>query len=123
MALINRNIRRGGDSLIKSKKMLIAFSWAIAFIAFIMLSLAKPRLGTMFDRFYNTMNFTSGWDKEFLNYLFYALIPLSIISIIGLIINSLRHKRKYDTYSKSFIIFGIVSIIGIIYFIILYANK
>lgn len=113
MPAVNINKRHGADILIKSKRFLIFASWIIIFASFIIFSVSKPKTDTMFDRFYDTMSY-GAWDRNLIKYTYNMMFPLFIVSSIGLLINSSRHRRKRDTYSKSLVIFTVVSLAVII---------
>ena len=109
----NINKRHGIDGFIRSKRFFIVTGWVILFVAFLFLSFSKPKTDTMFDRFYDTMSF-GAWDKNLIRYTYNLMYPLLIASAIGLFLNSFRHKRSSDTYSKSLIIFLLLSVAVII---------
>ncbi|MCP4134999.1 MAG: hypothetical protein GY754_28755 [bacterium] len=114
MALVRKNKRHNGDLLIKSKNFLALVSSLVLLSVVILLALAKPKGGTMFDRFYNTGTGFSMWNASLVEYSFFLMIPLAICSVVGLIINSKRHKRKNDRYSMALVISLIASLLGMI---------
>jgi hypothetical protein len=111
--------RRGPDLLVKSIHYFASFSWFIILLLFIAVSVAKPRMETFFDRFAGG-RLSNTWDQTFMGYAFWLLIFLFIICSLGLIINSSRHKRKSDHYNLSLIIFEIMSVLGIILYVVSY---
>jgi len=66
----------------------------------------------MFDRLYKTMAITGPLDKKIIIYAFYLLPPLGLFSVIGLVLNSMRTKRKYDRWSMSLILGAVVAAAG-----------
>ena len=121
MPLINRNKREGMDNIMLGRNVLAVISVVIMFAMFIMISTAWPRMGNMFNRFYGSSPIMDTYNMDRLLQAFYLVPFLTGITIIGLILNAMRHKRKYDRYSASLIIGLVVSIIStIIYFIYQY---
>lgn len=112
-----KNRRRGPDILIKWINYSAIFSWILIFIVFIVVSIAKPPVEGFFDRQYG-IKVSATWDTTLLEYAFLMMFPLLLICIIGLLINSLRHQRKTDTYNKSLIVCFILSLLGIIYYFV-----
>jgi hypothetical protein len=124
MVTIRKNLRQGPDGTVKFVRLITLLSWVLLFSAFILISLARPRYDTMFERVYNTFSFgsysMSMWDKSMLRYTFYILLSLTGLSIIGVILNGQRHKRKRDRYNKSLFITGIAAFAGSILYYIFY---
>jgi len=114
MTFKKTNLRKGKDSFLKMKKYLTLASISVLFISFLVISLAKPRLGTMFDRFYDTSIITGSWNSNLLTYSYYLMIPLFIFSSIGLFLNIKRDRRKRDKINKSLIISIVISILWFI---------
>ena len=110
---IRKNKRRGADLVVRSKNIMIYSAWILFFFIFVLLSMAKPRQTTMFDRFYN-VSVNQAWDPLMLNAAFLIMPFLMIICAIGLYFNSKRLKRKTDSYSLSLIIFGSLSAVGVL---------
>ncbi len=108
-----KNKRQGPDLLVRSKETMIFISWIMFFAIFMLVSLAKPQTGGLLPGFYNA-SMSSAWDSGKLQVAFLLMICLAIMSVFGLFVNSLRIRRKGDGYSFSFIVFGAISLIGII---------
>ncbi len=122
MVTLRKNLREGPDGTVKLIRLITFLSWLLLFSAFLLMSLARPRYDTMFERVYDTLSFgpqsMSMWDKTMLRYAFYVLLPMIGLSIIGIILNGQRHKRKRDRYNKSLFATGIVALAGsILYYI------
>jgi hypothetical protein len=116
--LIDRR-RDGPDSILKlsgsiellSKALIVSmitFLWILFSSIFIISRVSK--FFTDQSNFQLPVNF----DKIFMGYSIYMLIAIFILCAIALVLESMRHHRKTDKYSKSIIIFGILSFIGII---------
>ncbi len=107
--------RRGPDILVKSIHYISSGCWILLLFLFLFLSFAKPR--STFMAKISGGGGAGGWDKTFMLYSFYLLIFLFLLSIIGLLINTNRHKRKSDSYNISLVIFGAMALMGIVIYI------
>jgi len=116
MAEKKLNQRKGPDFIVKTIQNISFISWFIFFIVFIVFSLAKPKVQG-FDR---EMGMITGqvWDKTILDKALYLMIFQIFLSGIGLTINTTRMKRKSDKLNKSLVLFGVFSLIGIFFFIV-----
>ena len=57
----------------------------------------------------------ANFDKIFMGYSIYLLVIIFVLCAISLVLESMRHHRKTDKYSKSIIFFGVISFLGIIF--------
>ncbi len=108
--------RRGPDAVTRGINYTAIISWIILIVIFLMVSLSKP--GMVFNP-KSGLNVGGTWDMKLLRYALYMVFPLFILSIIGLISNASRHKRKSDRFNKTLIINLFLSLGCIIYFFIL----
>jgi hypothetical protein len=117
------NRRSGPDPLVKLIKSITAFSWMLLFFTsvflwvlissvFIVSRVTKNPLEAFNNS--NRFNLSENWKTVIMDYSFYLVIILFVLCSAGLILNSFRHNRKGDTYSKPLIIFLILSVAGII---------
>jgi len=113
MVVWKENLRKGPDALTRTIQVLAVIVWALAFCVLVLVAMARPRIGTMFDRFYDTSIITGPWKKDFFNSIVYLLMCMAGLSAIGLGMNSTRHRRKSDIYRKTFLVFGCASAAGI----------
>ncbi len=124
MVTMRKNLRQGPDGTAKFVRLITFLLWLLLFSAFIIISLARPRYDTMFERVYDTFSFGSYsmgmWDKTMLRYAFYILLPMIGLSILGVILNGQRHKRKRDRYNKSLFVTGIIALAGSILYYLFY---
>jgi len=105
--------RRGPDILIKGISYISIFSWIMIFIIFLVISIAQPPKESFFDRQYN-IQVHSNWDQKMIQIAFSLMYPIMVICAFGLLINTLRHQRKTDSYNKSLVIIFCLSLVGII---------
>ncbi len=105
--------RHGPDILVKLIHWTGVAAWLLMFIAIIIADKARPELPTLFDRIFNVQLRTT-WDSDLLRYVFILAGIIFAICTIGLFLNTKRHHRKDDHYSKSLIIMKFMSGLGII---------
>ncbi len=112
--------RSGPDSILKLSGTMELLSKAliISIITFLWILLSSifiiSRVAIYFSdqpAFQIPVNF----DKIFMGYSIYLLIAIFVLCAVSLILESMRHQRKTDKYSKSIIFFGILSFLGIIF--------
>ena len=107
-----RDRRRRKDIWFKMISWFAMASWAIMFVALIIYQKARPENVTFFDRFYDVEK-NANWNPDLAFVLFLTMIFGLIVSIIGLIINKKRARRKSDRISVSLVLMAIVSVMGI----------
>ncbi len=103
--------RSGPDVWFKMISWLSVIGWVLMLISLVLFDLAKPHMITFFDRFFHVSG-VSIWDYQMTLYIFYIMIFGVILSVIGLLINAKRHRRKRDRYSLSLVLLGVVSLLG-----------
>ena len=90
----------------------IVFSWVLISTAFIIDYVIKTPFKGFIDSQNNYIE-RDYWFSALVDFSFYMLIFVFAVCILGLLVNSLRHHRKEDTYNKSLVIFTVLSFIGI----------
>lgn len=114
-----RHRREGPDKIIKAIKILSFICLLIILIILALISIPQ-RYGNLFREI--SGQFGAAWDKTLLANIFYLLLLQFAISTAGIIMNSTRYKRRDDKYSFSLIISSILSVIGIILYLIFMKN-
>ncbi|HEX2947007.1 MAG TPA: hypothetical protein VHT96_13755 [Clostridia bacterium] len=109
--------RRGPDAVIKAVWWATGISWVLIIIALIITAEAQPKHENFIDRLYH-VTVRSYWDRNLLSYVFYILLLNLATCIFGFILNMLRQKRKTDKISKSVIVLGLITLSGIIWYMI-----
>lgn len=84
------------------------FSWILIASIFIFSQVAK------FSKEHFDMQVPVDMWKYLFRYVLFIMVLLFVMCVIGLVLEFFRHHRKTDKYDKVFIVFGILSIIGII---------
>jgi hypothetical protein len=106
--------RKTQDPLLK----ILTWSNAIAaiglFAAICIAAVAKPEAVTFFDRFYNVNVYRRPhWDMVLVDYIAIMLLISVLTSIVGLIVNSYRLKRKKDYIRSTLVLCLLLSLTGL----------
>ncbi|GAB4338761.1 MAG: hypothetical protein Kow0037_23040 [Calditrichia bacterium] len=116
---IDPDRRKGPDLLTKSIRWFTVIGWIIMITVLLFIGFAKPEDVTFFDRWFGVQRRTS--INLFLVRLIFVLLILGMTtSLVGLYVNFRRSRRKDDEYRVSFFILGMLSILGIIVYSILF---
>lgn len=114
-----QNKRRKPDFLVKSLKWFVVISWLLMVTALLIFGAAIPEVELFFDRKFN-MKLISAWNQKLSLYLFYIMIVWFCISVIGLVINSRRCRRRNDEFHVSLIFLCVISVFGVIVYLFLF---
>jgi hypothetical protein len=111
--------RKGSDSLMKLLSALGVIGWFIMLVALFVIDKAKPQ---QLEFLMNNIDSRSrayqvGWNDELLYYVFALMVMGFLISIIGLYLNSMRKRRRNDSYRLHLIFLLIITSIGILYYL------
>ncbi len=109
--------RKGPDPWVKALEWLGVFGWFLMFAALFIIDRAKPESENFLIKA-TKVEASTTWDQELTTALFYLMIFGLCISIIGIAINSRRYRRKDDRFRITLIMLGIISIFGIIKYIL-----
>lgn len=108
--------RSGPDIWVKLINWFALISGILIVAALWIADKAKPQAETFIDRCLGIL-LPENWDLGLVRYAFYLMIATSCICAIGILINSKRHKRKYDSYNIPLIFVGGLSAIGILIYL------
>lgn len=100
--------------------MLGVVGWFVMLVALFVIDKAKPQ---QLEFFFNNIDSRSrayqiGWNDDLLYYVFALMVMGFLISIIGLYLNSMRKRRRDDSYRLYLIFLLIISSIGILYYLV-----
>lgn len=109
--------RKGPDFLVKWVKWAGTILWVIAIAIIMLADKARPPVENFFDRHFD-IQLRKSWDTDAMLYAFYLLIILFITCLVTIFINSRRHRRKTDKYNPSIIILTLLSLAGIIFYLL-----
>lgn len=108
--------RTGPDFLVRWIRISSFMVWLMIGIFLLINDFAKPQQTTFFDRLFDISRRTA-WDSQLLMASFIVAVVLFFFSLLSLIINTRRLKRKSDRISISLIISLIVSILSILFYL------
>ena len=109
--------RKGPDLLIKAIRWLAVLGWFIMLAALVIYAIAKPHTLIFFDREYN-IQLQTVLNIQLATFLFYLMVCGLLMSIGGFYLNIKRSRRKDDEYRISLILLGMISLLGIITYLI-----
>ncbi|OEU60731.1 MAG: hypothetical protein BA870_09545 [Desulfuromonadales bacterium C00003094] len=109
--------RKGPDLWSRSLRYLALFGWLLLVSAFFVLDYAKPKVETFFERVYD-IRLHQQWDMDLAKYILWLMVLGLLLSVVGLVINAKRNRRRTDQWRLSLIFLGIISLAGIfLYFL------
>lgn len=108
--------RIGPDFLVYWIRVSSFIVWLILGVFFFLTDLARPEQITFFDRLFDVSRRTV-WDEKMMLISFIVAVVLFFFSLLSLIINTRRLKRKTDHISVSLIISLVVSTLSILLYI------
>jgi len=91
-------------------------SWLLFFLMLIMGNKARPEMQSPLESRYGIAT-RSTWDLDTARVLFYLMILGLLISAVGLSLKKVRTRRRTDSRFYSVLLMGIISILGIIYYL------
>jgi len=104
--------RHGPDVWEKMLTLLAVLGWVLLIGAVVAYDIAKPN--SMMKQFWPLApKMDMIWDNAFYSMALYILVADFVVSVIGLLINGRRHKRKHDQYSLSLMLMTLLSAVGI----------
>lgn len=95
--------RRGPDIWERSLTYLSLAGWLALVISFFVYGRARPQVQTFFDRF-QQVHLRTYWDLAWVRPLLWLLVTGLITALFGLVVNSLRHRRRTDEWRVSLVL-------------------
>jgi len=115
---IKKPRRRGPDRVINTVNYLVLITWLVFFVAFLMVTFAKTPTDALVFRSVGTRTGVhAGSMIKWISIIF--MLAQLVLSVVGLVMQSSRMKRKSDKYSKSLIAFVMIAILGLILMVFL----
>ncbi len=106
--------RKGPDLLLRLLTWSNAAAATALFAAICITAVAKPEVETFFDRFYRVNIYRrQHWDMLLVDYIAILLALSSLASILGLVINSRRRRRKNDYIRSTLVLCLLLSCAGL----------
>ena len=109
--------RQKSDGIIRLVTFVSTLGWLLVILCSGLTIYAKPEQTNLFYEMFN-VPVRNYWNYSLLNIVFNLLIILLILSLFGILINALRHRRKTDKIRKSLIFQAMMSVVGIILLLI-----
>ncbi len=109
--------RKGPDLWSRSLRYLALLGWLLLVSAFFILDYAKPKIETFFERVYD-IHLHQQWDMNLARNILWLMVLGLLLSVVGLVINAKRNRRRTDQWRLSLIFLGVISLAGIfLYFV------
>ncbi|MCL2125660.1 MAG: hypothetical protein FWH33_06700 [Oscillospiraceae bacterium] len=113
--------RKKQDWVVRSVTIIAIIGWISALFAFLLIQRASPLHENFITRILN-VDVASYWNSAMLRGAFIAILVSFLISLIGFLFNMTRHRRKTDKYNKLLITIGVLSVIVLVVFLVLFAR-
>lgn len=110
-----KNRRKGPDWLVNMLQWLSLAGWAFFVIAMGLSHLAKPEMNSGLVRYWG-INIREYWDPALVPQLIYLLWWCCGISLLSILINQFRLRRKTDRFRYNFIVLLLTSLAALSYF-------
>jgi len=117
--------RRGRpDLLLRIMSGLGIVGWASLLVVMLVMDRAKPDDPNFIpdERIFEITgvpyHLRTNWDQGLLTAIFYLLSVGLVVGIIGLAVNSRRHRRRGDYYRIHLVLLTAISAIGVLYYLI-----
>jgi len=113
--------RRQADWVVQAATILSVVAWIVAITVLFIIHVAAPERVDFFTHVFGGQVVTT-WNAQLLWVAFILLIASLICCIAAFLFNMLRMRRKTDKYRKSVIFMGVVTLLGIVFFIIQFGS-
>lgn len=105
--------RRKPDMVIRLVHMISLAGWTLVIISSFLTINAKPEQTNMFYKIFN-VPVRAYWNTTLLGDVFVLLIFLFVLSLVGILLNATRQRRKTDKLNKSLIFQAFMSALGMV---------
>ena len=112
------NRRRQSDWVVNAAAALSVIAWVVAFFVTLVLDLASPERDNFFTNFLGEGMVRTEWDPALLPIGLVLLVVSFLCCIAAFMFNMMRMRRKTDKYRKSVIIMGLITLSGIVFYVI-----
>lgn len=109
--------RRKPDIVVKLVTITSAIGWMLIVVCLLLAGFAKPEQTNMFYEMFN-IPVRGYWNYSVLYIVFVILIFLFVISLLGILFNAMRQRRKTDKINKSLIFHAAMALVGILILLI-----
>lgn len=105
--------RRKPDIVIRLVHMISLAGWTLVIISSFLTINAKPEQTNMFYKIFN-VPVRAYWNTTLLGDVFVLLIFLFVLSLVGILLNATRQRRKTDKLNKSLIFQAFMAALGMV---------
>jgi len=112
--------RRSPDWVSRGVTAVTIFGWLCAAVAIVLLELARPFSENILAGLFNVTVVTQ-WDRSTLVGAYSAIMLSLVTSVLGLIFNAVRLRRRADRYNRLLIVLCAVSAVLVILFLVNYS--
>jgi len=111
--------RKGPDLLLKAIKVLSFVAWLLMLVVILLVEKAKPEPETFFDRWMD-LSTQQGWNLDLYHSAFLLMLSVMSLAFLGLVFNSVRRRRKTDSWRVNLILVFIMALVGSVHYLSLY---
>ena len=116
------NKRKQADWVVNAAAVLSVIAWVFAFLVTLVLDLASPERDNFFTNFLGDGTVRAEWDTTLLPIGLILLVVSFLCCVAAFMFNMMRMRRKTDKYRKSVIIMGLLSLAGIVFFVVRFGS-
>ena len=117
----NSERRRSPDWITRGVTLVTVLGWLCAVVAIVLLELARPAGESLFAGLLDSSR-VSPWDVSTLIMAYSAIMLSLVTSVLGLIFNTVRLRRKADRFSRLLIVLCGVSALLVVFFLVSYSR-
>ena len=124
-----RNRRKQADWVVNTAAVLSVLAWVVAFSVVLVLDIASENVQMEGLQAWLASGAAtgggsgSGWNIVLLRQIGLILLVVSFLcSVAAFIFNMMRMRRKTDKYRKSVIIMGLITLVGIVFYVIRFGD-
>ena len=119
-----RNRRRQTDWVVNAAAVLSVLAWVFAFVVLLILDIASDRVALPgVQAALGGEARTTNWNIVLLRQIGLIVLVFSFLcSVAAFMFNMMRMRRKTDKYRKSVIIMGLITLTGIVFYVIRFGH-
>lgn len=118
---IKMDLRSEPDFITRAISNFAPICWFLTIGALIITALALPMVRNFINSVFS-INLQTAWSKILYQIDFYFLSAIFLVSGVGLIFNSMRHRRRTDKFNTSLIYFLVLSAICMVGYLIFFKS-
>lgn len=111
--------RKGEDWIIKTIRGISLVTWFLMLVVVMLIEKAKPVPETFFDRWMG-LSSQQGWNLGLYHSAFLLMLLVMLLASLGLVFNSVRKRRKTDSWRVNLILIFIMALVGSAHYLFIY---